>query len=253
MARDEANRPLELLHPVLGLEQRGEPEMWYGVTLYGATRIESYDEPSEKIAPLPTGAEIVPGGLVREGFSLAIGRELLSPEPQIEVLARFVDGSPAVIRHPYGKGNAYVAGFFPGLEYSAPVRRDDYDMTRDFHTTRRDLVSAPALELTRPVVDVSHPLAEGVLLRNKEDGRHAVTLANWAYRVASIRQDPSGRCTPVVCHVPAEDVRVTISAAVPVRRVESCMLDRPLDYSRIGDAIVVSLPRLEEGDVLLLE
>ena len=253
LARDEANRPLELLQPLLGLQQRGEPEMWCRVTLYGATRIASYDEPSKRIAPLPADAEIVPGDLVREGFSLAIGRESLSPEPQVEVLARFVDGSPAVVRHPYGKGNAYVAGFFPGLEYSAPVRRNDYDMTRDFHESRRDPVTAPALEITRPVVDVSHPLVEGVLLQNEEDGLRAVTLANWAYRVSGIRQDPSGRRKPLVSHVPAEDVTVTISAAAPVGRVESCMLDRPLDHSHIGDAIVISLPRLEEGDVLLLK
>jgi hypothetical protein len=226
--------------------------MWYRVTLYGATRIESYDEPSKRVAPVPVHAQIVSGGLVEEGFPLAIGRELLSPEDQAEVLARFADGAPAVIRNSYGKGHAYIAGCFPGLEYSAPVRREDYDMTRDFLRARRQLVTAPALELTSPVVDVSHPLVEGVLLRNENSGGVAVTLANWAYRVASIQQDPSGRRTPVVSHVPAEDVKVTIRSDGAVRGVESCMLDRSLDFTRTGDAIIVSLPRLEEGDVLLL-
>lgn len=253
LARDEANRPLDLLEPVLGLRQRGEPKVWYRVTLYGATRIESYDEPSKRIVPIPEDAQIVTGGLTQEGFSLAIGRELLSADDRAEVLAHFADGSPAVIRNSYGKGHAYIAGFFPGLEYSAPVRRDDYDMSRDFHQTRRHLVVAPALELTRPVVDVSHPLVEGVLLRNGKDGPRAVTLANWAYHVSHIRQAPTGRRTTVVSHVPAANVEITIRAAGAVRHVESCVLEQSLEFSRTGDAIIVSLPRLEEGDVLLLK
>jgi hypothetical protein len=253
LTRDEANQPLTALQPLLGLRQRGQPEMWYTVTLYGATRIESYGEPSKRIAPVPEGAEIVSGDFARVGFLPTIGRETLWPQPDAEVLARFADGAPAVIRHPYGKGKAYVVGFFPGLEYSGPVRREDYDMTRDFHASRRDLVAAPALELTRPVVDASEPLVEGVLLRNSENGTFAATLANWAYRVRSIRQDPSGRRKPVAAHAPAKDVTVVIRGAGEVRRVESCMLDRSLDFHDDNDAIVVSIPRLEEGDVLLLK
>jgi hypothetical protein len=253
VSRDEANQPLAVLQPMLGLRQRNEPEMWYTVSLYGATRIESYSEPSKRIAPVPEGAKIIPGGLVQEAFLPAIGREMLSPDAGAEVLAHFADGAPAITRHHYGKGKVYVVGFFPGLEYSVPVRRDDYDMIRDFHAARRDLVTAPALELAQPVVDASEPLVEGVLLRNEKDDSLAVTLANWAYRVGSIRQDPSGRRTPVVAHVRAEDVKVTIRGAGEVRRVESCMLDRSLDFSSTGDRIVVSLPRLDEGDVLLLK
>ena len=253
LSRDEANGPLTVLQPVLGLRQRNEPEMWYTVTLYGATRIESYSEPSKRIAPVPEGAQIARGGLVQEAFLPAVGREVLSPDGKTEVLANFADGAPAITRHQHGKGEVYVAGFFPGLEYSAPVRRDDYDMTRDFFAARRNLVAAPALKLTRPVVDASEPLVEGVLLRNEKADTRAVTVANWAYRVSSIRQDPSGRRTPVVAHVPAEDVKITIRAAGDVRRVESCMLDRSLDFASTGDTIVVSLPRLEEGDALLLK
>jgi hypothetical protein len=55
-----------------------------------------------------------------------------------------------------------------------------------------------------------------------------------------------------VVHVPAEDVEITVRTADEVRRVESCMLDRSLDLISSGDTIVVSLPRLDEGDVLLL-
>ena len=109
------------------------------------------------------------------------------------------------------------------------------------------------LKHTRPVVGVSEPLVEGVLLGNEGHGTRAVTLANWAYRVSSIRQDPTGRRNSVVTHVPAEDVKVTVRGTGDVRRVESCMLARTLEFTRDNGEIVVLIPRLEEGDVLLLK
>jgi hypothetical protein len=38
-------------------------------------------------------------------------------------------------------------------------------MRRDFDRARRLYIDGPALERTRPVVDVSDPLTEGVLLK----------------------------------------------------------------------------------------
>jgi hypothetical protein len=253
LARDEANRPLRVLEPVLGLRRRNAPETWYEVTLYGAKRIESYDEPAKRIAPVPEGAAIVAGDFAQETFTPAVGREILLPKDDADVLACFADGSAAVTQHKYGAGEAYVVGLFPGLEYSAPVRRADFDMTRDFHAARRHLVAGPALALARPVVDASEPLVEGVLLGNEPSGMRTVTLANWAYRVESIRQDASGRQTPQVAHVAAERVTIAVRGAGDVGQVTSCTLDRPLDFSRSADTIVVSLPKLEEGDVLLLK
>jgi hypothetical protein len=253
LARDEANQPLAVLEPVLGLRQRTESQMWYAVTLYGATRIESYDVPSKRIAQVPEDARITASNFVAESFLPAIGRETLEPTAEAEVLARFADGAAAITRHPYGKGQVYVVGFFPGLEYSAPVRGDEFDMTRDLHAARRNLVAAPALALTRPIVDASHPLVEGVLLRNPEHGTRAITLANWAYRVGGVRQDSTGRRKPLVTHMPAESVELAVRAAGDVHRVESCLLDRPLDFTREDETILISLPRLEEGDVLLLK
>ena len=135
----------------------------------------------------------------------------------------------------------------------ATVRSDDYDMRRDFQSARRRLVAAPALALTRPVVDASHPLVEGVLLHNSSGKRRAVTLANWAYRASAIREDSRGRQRPIVSHAPVEGLKVTIRGAGKVSRATSCMLDRRLKSTTSGEAITVTLPRLEEGDVVLLE
>ncbi|UCG49496.1 MAG: hypothetical protein JSU94_06870 [Phycisphaerales bacterium] len=252
LARDEANQPLAALQSALGLKARAEPEMWYRVSLYGAGRIESYDEPRNRLASVPSGARIVGGDGIQRSFAPVVGREVLQPEGDTQILARFADGAAAMTRNTHGKGQVYVVGLFPGLEYSAAVRRLDFNMRRDFDTVRRLIVAAPALELTRPVVEPSDPLVEGVLLKNTENGMRAVTLANWAYGVTAFEEDARGRRSAVVTHLPAEDLQIKIRAGEGTKEVISCMLRENLKFAKSGDYIVVELPRLEEGDILLL-
>lgn len=152
--------------------------------------------------------------------------------------------SPAVTRNAFGRGESYVAAFFPGLEYSAPLRTAGFDLSRDLSAERRSWVAAPALARASPVVDASAPAVEGILLRNAANGRLAVTLANWAYRAL-----PSGAAEPV----PAADLEIRIRGAGSVTRVRSVALDRALTVETSGETTTVRLPHLAEGDVLLLE
>ena len=253
LARDEANQPLAALAPALGLVDRAEPEIWYRVSLYGAGNIESYGEKANQLAPVPSGARIEAGDAIQASFTPVIGREVLRPQEGAEVLARFADGAAAMTRHSFGKGQVYAAGFFPGLEYSAAVRRLDFNMRRDFDAARRLMIAGPALKLTRPAVDASDPLVEGVLLSNPANGMHAVTLANWAYGVAALKEDASRRRSAVVKHLPIENLQVKIRAAKGTKEATSCMLQRTLKFTPSDDGIVVELPQLDEGDVLLLK
>ena len=252
LTRDEANGPLDVLQPVLGLVRRDEPEMWYRVELYGASHLEPYDDPQRQLAPVPAEAAIVGIAPFNAAFRAVIGREALRPAPNAQVLAEFADGAPAAVRHRYGRGQAMTVGFFTGLEYSATVRRPDYDMRRDFDPGRRRFVTAPALALTQPVVDVSDPLVEGVLLETG-GGQRAITLANWAYAVTAMRNNAQGRETPVVENVPAENLQITVRTNRPVRSVTSCMLQQTLEFAVREGSLTVRLPRLEEGDVLVIE
>jgi hypothetical protein len=253
LARDEANQPLIALHDALGLKARAEPEMWYRVSLYGAGSIESYDEAGNRLAVVPSGARIIGGDTIKGSFTPVVGRELLRPESGTEALARFADGAAAMTRNKHGKGQVYVVGFFPGLEYSAAVRRLDFNMRRDFDLALRFIIAAPALELTRPVVEPSDPLVEGVLLQNPANGLRAVTLANWAYGVTAIKEDARGRRSVVVTHLPVKGLQIKIRTAEDTQEVFSCMLQESLKFTESGDSVVVDLPRLDEGDVLLLK
>jgi hypothetical protein len=251
---DEANQPLVELQQVLGLKARKAPDMWKKVALYGAAALESYDEPARAIAPVPAGAKVTGKGAWAGGFSPVVGREVLEPADGVEVLATFADGGAAVTRHAHGKGAAYVVGLFPGLEYSAPLRSDCYDMRRDLDPARCAFVSAPALASgVRPAVDCDQPAVEGILLRNEATGRRAITLMNWTYRVAAVRAAAKGAAgKPVVAHVPLENVKVTIRG-VGTPQVRWAMSGRWLPTTPAGDGVTVTLPALKEAGVLLLD
>jgi hypothetical protein len=240
LARDEANEPLAALEPVLGLQGRGPVELLSKVQSYGATTLEIY---------AATGPEISgPAGR----FLAVVGSEALKPAPGTDVVAKFADGTAALTRHPYGKGLAWVAGFFPGLEYSAGVRSEEYDMTRDFDPVRRNFVVAAALERVKPVVDASQPLVEGVLLKNESTGKRAVTLMNWAYRV-SARQVSGKKTSTVKSLASLKDLKIVLRGAGDVARVTSTVLNKPLTIEKSGDTLTILLPVLDEGDVLRLE
>jgi hypothetical protein len=236
LARDEANQPLAALAPALGLESRGPVELWSKVHAYGATTLEVYAGSGPEISG-PAGK-----------FVSVVGREVLKPASGTDVVAKCSDGFPALVRRAFGKGQVWVAGFFPGLEYSAGVRTDEFDMTRDFDPVRRSFVAAAALERVRPVVDASQPLVEGVLLRN-EAGKRAVTLMNWAYRVSA---KGTGRKSAKSI-VPCKDLKITIRGAGEVARAISTVLNKPLAIEKTADGITVLLPELLEGDVLRLD
>lgn len=274
-ARDEANEPLTALEPVLGLEGRSTPEMWYKITRYGAGAVQSFDDGDAVVkagedadAPLPkrgkgeahlpfvsavpAGAKIVGGGAYAASFMPAVGREILKPASGTKVLAKYADGSAAMTVHSYGKGKAYVVGFYPGLEYSATVRDGSPDMSKDFDASRLSFISVPALEVVKPVVAASVPAVEGVLLKNPS-GKQAVTLMNWAYKPTQVRKYEGGKTETVYGIAELKDVKVTIRGAGNVKKVTSAMLDKDLSIKKDGDTITVVVPDLQEGDVLVLE
>ena len=248
-ARDEANEPLSVLEPVLGLETRAEPELWYKVQRYGAVAVQSFADPRAALAPVPEGARIIGEHPYAASFLPVVGREVLKPAADTQTLARFADGAAAMTVHQYGKGRAYVVGFYPGLEYSATIRDGQPDMSRDLDAARRSFIAAPALTVTQPVVEPSVPAVEGVLLQNAALGKRAVVLMNWAYRLTGSADQ--GKLQASI--VEMKDVDIVLRGAGDVTRATSAMLDQDLPVRHQGDALRLTLPRLEEGDVLVLE
>ena len=236
LARDEADRPLSVLLPVLGLKSREAPDLWSSVRRYGATALRDY----ERLKDPPEGAAVAGRGLFQGRFDLAVGREVLDPVPEAEVLATFADGQPAAIRHRWGKGTAYVVGFYPGSEYAADVLRPDFDLSVHFRPEKRAFISSVALAAgVEPAVDASHPLIEGVMLKNPQTNRLAVVLMNWAFRGRDL--------------VPLDDVQVKLRGTGQVEQIHSTWKRQPLPFDQEGDSVTVHLGTMEDGDILLLQ
>jgi hypothetical protein len=236
--RDEANQLLDGLFPVLGLEGRGEPEYWCDVKGYGASALDSL----AIRRPVPEGATIRGDGDYAVEFKPIVGREPLKSLPETRVLARFADGAAALTRNEYGKGVAYCAGFYPGLEYSANIQRPEggYDMSVDFDPAIRRLITGPVSDAVEAPVAVSQPVVEAVAVKNPESGKTGIVLINWAYR--------DGRQL-----VPFENLTVTLRSPGDFTKARSAWTGEVLSCRKDGDALVVTLPRIDEGDVILLE
>jgi len=156
------------------------------------------------------------------------GREPLDPLLEAEVLVRFMDGTPAVIRRQHGKGQAYLVGVSAGAEYRGDAGSLSY-------------VAAPALERVTPPLEVSEPRVEGILIRNPRNGKRAIVLINWDY------EGKSGPGTP--------NVRITIRRPrdLAVDSAFSVAMARSVTAKQSDGGPALTLPDLHEVDILLLE
>jgi hypothetical protein len=238
LIRDEAGQIIEELLPVFGLKGRADPVVWGNVPRYGATALG-------KISPLtnaPADAVVHPGGAAGAGpgFPLQVGYEKLRPAEGTKVHAVFADGSPALVQHAYGKGQAWMAGYYAGVEYAAGVMKDGYDMSAEFPAALRKLIVQPALNAgVKAVVETSQPLVESVGIRNPKSGRQAVVLMNWAYKGKE--------------QVRFTDVTVTIRDAGALKGARSVWQRKALPVEKQGNSLIINVGELEDGDVLLMD
>ena len=179
----------------------------------------------------------------------AIGRQALDTAGA-EVLARFSDGSPALIRRKVGAGQVWVAATFAGLAYSDKVRRQDFDMTTDFDAAQRRLVTCAVPADAPRVAVASSPTVEAALSMRGNEA--ALFLANWAYKTELVPPtDPKAQPTYRPKLVPAEKLRVEIPALTAAAQARSAAGNKAA-LAREGARVVVTLDKLDAGDVILL-
>lgn len=233
--RDESGQLIDELLPVFGLKQRTDPQLWGSVPRYGATSLGAV----KAITNAPPDAIVKTTGN-QTGFPLQVGYEKLQPTAGAKVLAKFGDGSAAMVCNEYGKGKAWIAGWYTGVEYATGVMKEGYNPVKDFSTEKRGLVAAAAADSgARPAVDASEPLIEGVRVKNNESGREAVLLMNWAF---------IGRNA-----VKFDDLTVAIPDSGTWTGARSVGLRKKLDAVKNGDTLVVKVGEMGDSDVLLLE
>jgi hypothetical protein len=236
LAKDEAGDSLnDLLLPVFGLKGRTPESLWGRVSRYGATSLAGIGV----LTNAPGEASVKSAGGT-EPFALKVGWERLEPLPETTVVASFADGGAALTKHVYGKGTAWLAGFYTGMEYATGVMKPGYNTAVDFDAVKRGLVAGAALAAgAKPAVDASEPLIEGVWVVNDKTKKQAVLLMNWSY---------NGRAS-----VTFSNVTVRLAGAAGVVKVHSAAQRRDVAFEPQGADLLVKLGEMREGDVLSLE
>ncbi len=235
LANDEAGQPIAEMEELLGVQGRTPAKLWVGgIRRYGATGLGTF----ASFGKVPDGLGEIETSQGK--LSSVVGYEPIKVRPTATVAAKFADGSPALVVNSMGKGKAYLSAVYSGLEYAAKVHRGDFDMNQDFEAGKRAWVTAPIAGRVKPPVEVSVPIVEAVSLVQEKTGKRSVCLMNWGY----------GNNKRIV---PQENVKVTIADGKGVSRVLSSWSGKPLEMEKKGDAVVVTIPLLEEGDVLVIE
>lgn len=110
----------------------------------------------------------------------------------------------------------------------------------------------PALERIAPIVDASQPLVESVLVKNETNGKRAIVLMNWSYSVTE-KHVANNRARTTKSVTQFKDLSLTLNSAENITGATSLTLGQPLKCVTENGKTVLTLPVLNEGDVLLLE
>ena len=157
-----------------------------------------------------------------------------------EVLAKFANGSPAIIRSTPGKGETLSCAFLPGLSYyhgSVPLIPADRSSAADslshfhptdLHTAVRELIARPARDLLRPVT-CSEPLVESCIVETKTAS--VITLANWSKG-------------------PVKNLEVKLAVKFPNKKITRAS-GKPLKVEKEKDGLTLTLD-LEVADAVIL-
>ncbi len=183
---------------------------------------------SSSLLPCPTyGMEV----LVRSAIPLAMYREKM---PARYAKLPPVSDKPAIVSNKYGKGRClYIAGNF--FEHYHGYHNPDY----------RRIVSNSAQAMAKPLVSLRDcPSSVEVVLRAQPgNARLLVHLINF-----------TGEMTrPMERVVSIRNLELTLHDFAGLRKARALHLGRDLRLRRFGSDALLSIPRLEEYEVISLE
>ncbi len=271
-SRDEFNRPLDTLTPLLPTK-RAE-----------AAHLEPYHNSGKFLSYLNSQDTVTWGDEKLEVLSMKQGLSPFTPRKNmffpgtnddIEILATFQDGQPAVVSGRAGNGRVIVCGFLPALSYIKPalVARRPLEQRLDAHYAAAKLNASDndqpeATSATASSVTVATTV-EGISPADREllDRSHNPWQFSAAIReriltpVRAVKLTPSLICdTPLVDAVelhceqgilialsnhtlqPLDRIELRLKTDKPVTRVESVRLG-PIPFERLdGGLIRVALP-----------
>lgn len=229
--RDEYNRPLDTLAPIL-------PAGRAALTVH-----EAWQSAGRFLTALSPRDTVSWNGETVDVLSV---RQAQSPNSGSATIATFADGSPAIVTEPAGQGRIISTGFLPALAYirSALVAREALEKTVpdtarlktsynpwDFPTGLREQILSPARQHgATPPLTCDVPLVDAVYLPCEQG--ILVALANYTLE-------------------PIQMLTLTVGGVRAVKKVESVHRGE-LTFEQSGeDGIRITLP-LDASDWLMI-
>jgi beta-galactosidase GanA len=140
---------------------------------------ESVIKPADKVQFLTEVSAALPGIPAHTAISGEAFEEELEPLGGSTILARFADGSPAIVKNNEGKGSAILIGSFPALAY---YREHDANIKRLFLSLAQAAGVSPEVEISgneASKVEVRRLVGaeqEVILVFNHSSGNTDITL-----------------------------------------------------------------------------
>jgi len=234
--RDEFNRPLDTLDPILSATHE-KPAV-----------LQPFRSAGKFLYTLHAKDEVTADETKMDVLSV---KQALAPRAGAKTLARFKDGAPALVRGAAGKGTVYCAGFLPGLDYvrkALVARRALAEEKKKFEESKtvpppaqqkrfallnrsynpweypaavREFILAPVRAAkVEPPLTCSVPLVDAVVMTCKQGA--VIPLANYTLE-------------------PIAKVDFTLRPERPVARIETIYHGR-IEFHRQGGRIAFSIP-----------
>jgi beta-galactosidase len=180
---------------------------------------ESVIMPAEKIQFMTEASPALPGMPARTAINGEAFEERLEPLKGGKVLARFADGSPAVVENSAGNGNAIMVGTFPALAY---YRQHDANIKRLFLSLAEASGVSPAVKVA------GGGTAQVEVRRLVADGRQIILVFNHASDSA--------------------DLSLAIQFPWRIREARELEKDQPVTYTSTGSQTIFR-KRLAGGEI----
>jgi hypothetical protein len=242
LSRDESGEPAHF--ELTGIKGKRDYESWGKVEPYKATQLKPFAHTRAPLS-LKLGGDVIP---------LAVGRDKSLNDAEHSDTpsgssSRYWDRDVKVpgvdsLERKVGNGHVTIRGYWAGLTYSSRVRQDGFDMSKDFDDNLGAQITSIEGHVNPIVIPVqtSLPTVEAVAL--KKNDRRSIALMNWAYR----RDDARGETL-----IPAQNLKINISGLGAIHGVRSYRRGELKLETKEPNVYSVTLPKLDEIDLLILE
>ena len=143
----------------------------------------------------------------------------IDPAPTVTVTGKFADGSPAVVRNRFGRGESVYTATCPAISYAKDAKFVPAELKEKWPAVQREFINREATLAKAPrLIELSHPVVEAGLYDAKAGT--ALVLANFTYeRIKNLKvtlQLPFMHPPKIVKSVTSGQLKFTLAAPAAI-------------------------------------